>query len=295
MRAVQVLKELTDPAAIDQFILPLNDLVARAQFHAEFWEVAPILVEKIEFPVSVTDSLDMFSHFLVKDQEFAQRGDLPRFLVAFTMTELRSRRAEFVEWSEFAKLMASIILNLANHPLVVAAIPELVQMILENFEKDDVLGLMILMNSLIITNLPNTIAALGSSADVFIRFWVDHPVFPETVAAAIASFDAFDAALQADLLYSIAEMLCGDLLTRSPDDGDTFDQDADSNTSYMWFDFPATLNAFADLLEAAQAGPAFRRFVERLAAEGAEECEGQLAAIRRIAEAYESSKAPLCC
>jgi hypothetical protein len=288
--AVQILKELADPPVIDQFILPLNDLIAAAVFHPEFWEAAPILAEKFELPISVTDSLDIFSHFLVKDHEFAQRGDLPQFLVDFTMTGLRERRAEFIEWSEFAKLMASIILRLTNHSVVVAAIPELAAMILENFDKEDVLGMVLLMNSLIMTNFPDTMAALGGRADVYIRFWLDHPVFPETVAAAIATFDAFDAALQADVLYSITDMLCGDLLTRSPDDGDEFDQDADSNTSYVWFDFPATLNAFADLLEAAQPGPAFQQFAARLAAEGAEECAGQLAGIRRVAEAYESSK-----
>jgi hypothetical protein len=49
------------------------------------------------------------------------------------MAELRSRQAEFVEWSEFAKLVPSLILRLTNHSLVTAAIPELIQTIVENF------------------------------------------------------------------------------------------------------------------------------------------------------------------
>jgi hypothetical protein len=181
-------------------------LISATKFHSEFWEAAPILVEKFEFPISVTDSVDIFSHFLVKDLDFVQRGNLPQFLVDFTMVELQSRRAEFIEWSEFAKLMTSLILRLTNHPLIIAAIPELIQMIVKHFGEDDVLGPVILMNSLMMTNLPSTIAAMGGSADVYIQFWVDHPVFTETAAAAVASFNT---TLQADVLYSITELLCG--------------------------------------------------------------------------------------
>jgi hypothetical protein len=55
----------------------------------------------------------------------------------------------------------------------------------------------------------------------------------------------------------------------------------------VWFDFPETLNAFAEVLDAVQARPALQRFAARLAVD---ECARQLAGIRRIAEAYESSK-----
>jgi hypothetical protein len=287
-QAGAALRELRDTGDFDSLVVLLVRLLQAAPFRVELWGIAPTVLERVgaDPDVAKEDLLDLLSLLLVKDADAAARGALVPALVEFALQQMRDAAADNGAWCEFAKLAASLLLRLgAAHPLVASALPELAAMARARIGAAESVGLQLLVNALLL---------VGADAGGLLEWWIENPLFPDTVAVAVALFDAFAEIphFQAKVLYHCAALLCGEILMRSPDDGDAFDQEADSETPYIWFDFPQTLARFAALLQvlADARAPAYAEFVAQLQREGEEECLEQLARIGSVAEAYESTK-----
>ena len=276
LAGVEALKVIKVSQLFDSLVLPVFNCLHWSEFVPDFWQAAAVIMERVlnDDSVAVSDLLDIISELLVKDSEFAGRQDLAASLGKFTVESLVANIEKPDKWNEFAKVAASLMMRLGGeHPITQCIMEQLPAMIADQIVRQEPLfiektGLVIALNVAMIINFQKFSAVLGDKMGMVLEFWLEIPMFPETVVATMQIFPAFagNRDMQMKILFTVTGMLCGDILTRSKDDGDTFDEEADSSTPYIWFDFGETLNKFCAFLGALESGApdVFKGFVGQL-------------------------------
>ncbi|OHT11287.1 hypothetical protein TRFO_19403 [Tritrichomonas foetus] len=274
--AFTVLTNIEQTEIFDLLASTTIRLFEMSPFSPTMWNAANMLIDRIrkDPDVSITDLVAIISLFVYKDTEFAMRENMP-IIVTFCMEQMNERTKEFDSWVEFAKLASHILLRLTNsNPSVINLIKPLTEMASIMIESDQlyyssITGLVMLINSLMMTDLQTVINVLGSKFDQFIEFWTDNAIFPETTQTFMVcmNFLSTNSDLFINTLLKVSASIFDDVMLRTEDD--EFDEAAECETSCIWFDFKDTLLKFHSLLHGlSQSNPTlYQRYTEEMPSE----------------------------
>ena len=302
MAGVEAMKAIKLSHIFDSLVLPVFQCLHWSSFVPDFWQVAAVIIERVtnDPEISLCDLLDILSELLVKDSDFASRAELVATLAKFVLDSLAANVEKSDRWNEFAKVAASLMMRLGkDHPVTQGLLEQLPPMICAQIARQNELfldkkGLIIVINISMFTNFEVFTQRLGDGVGMVLEFWLGMPMFPETVITAISVFPSFasNRDMQMRILFTITGMLCEDILTRSKDDGDEFDEEADSSTPYIWFDFSETLNKFCAFLNAlqTQTPDLFNEFVKHAQSQD-EDVMSYIGQLPVVAKWYQETKA----
>lgn len=299
MKSLEVLKVLSDGILFDSFVIVVGIIVSNVSFQECFWEAAPVVVSRLQdgSNISVSDFIDIPVRLVYMDINLASRTELVQFLLDFSINSLRNKIQEGDEWNEYAKLSASLILRLTMSKLDQEYFNEVVQLTMLEIEQTsnvmiyNTAGLTMLVNALVFSGLGQLMTVLGPKFPIFIDYWIENPIFPETVFTALSVYSSFDANsdIQLRVLVSITTMMSEDILLKNSNcNVDEFDQEAELQSTCVWFDFVDTLTMFYNFItNLEQSNPEFyQMFVDEMD----EDDLNQLGNLTNVIQYYQEAK-----
>ena len=293
--AFNVLSTIEQPEIFDLLASTTIRLFEMATFSPSMWAAAHLLIERIKNDpeVSITDLVTIITLFVFKDTDFAIREDMP-LIVEFCVDQMNQRMNDFDTWNEFAKLASNILLRLTiSHPITQNIFQPSIEMSLKQLNENlmyhpSISGLVMLINSLLLTNIQSVSQILGSYFNTFIGFWAEKVIFPETVQTFLTCINFFlqDHQLFMSALLNISENIFDDLMMR--DEDDDFDEKAEYESSCLWFDFKGTLLKFYSFLQSFNQINAtlYQHYIEQIPTEWQE----KIGMIPSFAERYVSNQ-----
>lgn len=271
---IQALQEMTNPEAVDPFLETVCQILECCNtINPEFWKMIEPLAKHFgnpEFNMPVGAICDILNLMISKDPEFYNREEVCEPVVNFLM-ELMKNKLDLPEsqgyssWNELAKVAEAILIKVPTEsPYIAEFLPAVSLMIQRYIQEVDTLyfdydGAILAMNGVLYNNVAAAQAALGDDFPNFLENWVENIIFPDSYVCLIKNFGALAPDLQMIAMKNLIGQTFDDILSKSVENGDEFDQDIERD-GVVWFDFGETLLLFNQFL-----GEAMKTFPDMIA------------------------------